>query len=89
MSKNWFCKICLLQFDKQYVFDLHLSLVHGVKIEVKVESSISEENLQDSKNRAKVFSNHVVEKKLKCDFCKSVFKTKETFRKLVTCTRVC
>ena len=81
MSKNWFCKICFLLFDKQYVFDLHLSLVHGEKIEVKVESPISEENLQESQNGAKVLSHHVVEKKLKCDFCKSAFKTKETLKR--------
>ena len=26
-----FCNRCVLQFDKKYVFDLHLSLVHGEK----------------------------------------------------------
>ena len=81
MSKQLFCERCSLQFGKKYVFDLHLSLVHGEKIEVKVESPISEENLLDSKNRAKVLSHHVVEKQLKCDICKSVFKTKETLKR--------
>ena len=64
MSKDWCCKICFLQFDKQYVFDLHLSLVHGEKIEVKIESPISEENLLESQNGAKVISHHVVEKQI-------------------------
>ena len=34
---NLFCEKCTLQFDKEYVFDLHLSLVHGEKIGVKKE----------------------------------------------------
>ena len=34
--KDLFCEKCTLQFGKKYVFDLHLSLVHGEKIEVKV-----------------------------------------------------
>jgi uncharacterized Zn-finger protein len=27
--KDLFCELCLLQFDKKAVFDMHLSLVHG------------------------------------------------------------
>ena len=65
MSKNWFCKICFLLFDKQYVFDLHLSLVHGEKIEVKVESPICEENLQESQNSKTKFSYQPVHGKEK------------------------
>ena len=80
MSRDFFCERCSLQFGKKYVFDLHLSLVHGEKIEVKVESPISEENLQESQNGAKVVSHHVVKKQLKCDLCKSVFKTKKTLK---------
>ena len=34
---DFFCNKCSLQFDKKYVFDLHLFLVHGEKIEVKKE----------------------------------------------------
>ena len=41
------CNKCTLQFDKKYVFDLHLLLVHGEKMaEVKVEPIISEDNFQ-------------------------------------------
>ena len=43
---NLFCEKCTLQFDKKYVFDLHLSLVHGEKIEIKNEPQISKENFQ-------------------------------------------
>ena len=34
---NFFCENCSLQFDNKYVFDLHLSLVHGKESEVKYE----------------------------------------------------
>ena len=34
---DFFCNKCSLQFDKKYVFDLLLFLVHGEKIEVKKE----------------------------------------------------
>ena len=34
-----FCNQCLLQFGKKYVFDLHLSLVHGKKLVIKNEAS--------------------------------------------------
>ena len=28
--RDWFCKLCKLQFDKKVVFDLHQKLVHGI-----------------------------------------------------------
>ena len=40
-----FCEKCTLQLDKKYEFDLHLSSVHGVKIEVKKKPLICEENV--------------------------------------------
>ena len=47
MNKDFFCENCKLQFDKKYVFDLHLSLVHGKQmIEVKPEPIDDEENVQ-------------------------------------------
>ena len=42
-----FCKKCSLQFGKKYVYDLHLKLVHGEKIEVKNEPLNSEETLKE------------------------------------------
>ena len=30
-NTNMFCNRCVLQFEKKYVFDLHLKLVHGEK----------------------------------------------------------
>ena len=48
LSMDWFCEKCNLQFGKKYVFDLHLSLVHGQKIKVKgVVVFIMQNNLWD------------------------------------------
>ena len=75
MMRDLFCNRCSLQFDKNYVFDLHLSLVHWEKIEVKEETLICEK-CQEPQMREKEFSNHAMEKQLKCDECESFFKTK-------------
>ena len=42
-----YCEKCSLQFDKKYVFDLHLSLVHGENIEVKNEQLICDGNSEE------------------------------------------
>ena len=39
--KDWYCQDCSLQFDNKTVFDLHLSLVHGEKIEIKKENVLN------------------------------------------------
>ena len=44
MYIDWFCDKCTLQFDKKYVFDLHLSLVHGVEMKVKSEPQDCDKN---------------------------------------------
>ena len=63
MSRDFFCERCSLQFGKKYVFDLHLSLVHGEKkIEVKVESPLCDENLQESQISETEFSYQTVQK---------------------------
>ena len=72
-----FCNICALQFGKKYVFDLHLSLVHGEKIEVKKETPICE----DKNISEKEFLKSAVAKPLKCDECHSVFKTKQNLKR--------
>jgi uncharacterized Zn-finger protein len=76
-----FCNRCAVQFDKKYVFDLHLSLVHGEKIEVKKKTlTICEEKVQEPNISEKEFSNHRVEKHTKCDVCNSIFKTERTLK---------
>ena len=83
MLTDWFCKKCALQFDKKYVFDLHLSLVHGKKIEVKKEPMICEENLQEHQV-SKDLSDHEVDNCLKCNICDSSFKSKQNLKKHTT-----
>ena len=76
MSRDFFCERCSLQFGKKYVFDLHLSLVHGEKIEVKVELPLCEENLQDSQISEKEFSCQSLDKREKpfnCNMCNASF----------------
>ena len=48
-QKDLFCILCKLQFGKKLVFDLHLSLVHGKKVEIKTEakSNLSESELNE------------------------------------------
>ena len=53
MSKDSFCDKCTLQFNNKHIFGLHLSLVHGEKIEVKKEPKICEENLQEHQENEK------------------------------------
>ena len=31
--KDFFCDLCLLQFDKKYVYDVHMTLVHKTSTE--------------------------------------------------------
>ena len=46
MLRHLFCEKCSIQFGKKYVFDLHLSVVHGEKNKIKSEPLILEENLE-------------------------------------------
>ena len=77
MSRDIFCERCSLQFGKKYVFDLHLSLVHGEKkIEVKVESPLCEEYLRESQISETEFSYQAFKKKeklFKCNVCYASF----------------
>ena len=75
MLSDWFCKKCNLQFGKKYVFDLHLSLEHGEKIEIKNEPLDSEEVFQEPQA-----SKKVADTCLKCEICSSLFKTKRNLK---------
>ena len=80
MLRHLFCEECSLQFGKKYVFDLHLSLVHGEKMTVKVEPPITKENIQELRTSEQVFSDHVMDTGLKCNRCYSIFKTKHNLK---------
>ena len=42
--KDFYCLRCSLQFDKKSIFDMHLSIVHGERIEIKEEEVICKNN---------------------------------------------
>ena len=62
-TKNLYCEKCSLQFDKKYVFDLHLSLKHGKKIQVKTEPEIYTEKSHEPQMNEKSFSDHIESEK--------------------------
>ena len=37
LMRDLYCYECSLQFDTKYVFDVHLSVVHGEKLDIKQE----------------------------------------------------
>ena len=92
---DFFCKKCSLQFGKKYVYDLHLSLVHGEKMEVKTEPPNSEKNSFKNEQlnyeekfqkpqetvREKEASYLVVHKSIKCNICDATFKTNQNLKK--------
>ena len=87
MSREMFCERCSLQFGKKYVFELHLSLVHGEKIEVKSELPLCEENLEESQVNETKFSYQPVPKKersFKCNVCFANFTKKNNLTRHMT-----
>jgi hypothetical protein len=85
MNKDFFCKNCKLQFGKKYVFDLHLSLVHGQQmIELKPEPIDCEENFQESEIFEKYYSKiqgQKIELKAEPIDCEENFQEPEIFEK--------
>ena len=57
-KQDLYCKKCSLQFDKKYVYDLHLTLVHGQGIKVKTEPT-SEEHFEEIQQNEKALSDHI------------------------------
>ena len=37
LRRDFYCNDCSLQFDTKYVFDIHLSVTHGKKLDIKQE----------------------------------------------------
>ena len=62
--RDWYCEKCSLQFDKKYVYDLHLTLVHGEENKVKTEPTTSEEKFEELQQRKTVLSDHTSQKLL-------------------------
>ena len=76
--KDFFCEECALQFGKKLVFDLHLSLVHGKKTNIKTEP-----NICDSQESEELFPSHKNNKYkyAKCETCNSCFSSNFSLKK--------
>ena len=76
--RDLYCEKCSLQFDKKYVYDLHLTLVHGQEIKVKKEPTTFKENFEDLEQSEKQSEHitHELDKSLQCDKCNTLFKSK-------------
>ena len=81
--RDLYCEKCTLQFDKKYVFDLHMDLVHGEEIKVKKEQLIKEEKFEEVQQSEKELSypiTQVMDKTFQCDKCNSFFKSKQNMK---------
>ena len=83
MLRHLFCEKCSSQFGKKYVFDHHLSLVHGEKIEVTNEPQISKETFQVHQRNQEDFLDPGSIKCFKCNACDSIFKSEESLKRNV------
>ena len=45
LIRSLYCYECSLQFDIKYVFDFHLSVMHGKKLEIKQEPGFQAKEL--------------------------------------------
>ena len=74
IMKDFFCDECALQFGKKLVFDLHLSLVHGKKTNIKTEP-----NIDESQESEKLFTKN--NKYARCETCNSCFSSNFSLKK--------
>ena len=76
--KDFFCEECSLQFGKKLVFDLHLSLVHGKKANIKQENKICETTAEKSEPSV---SNDRADQSFQCHICLATFSTNHSFKR--------
>ena len=55
LMRDLYCFECSLQFDKKYVFDIHLSFVHGEELEIKQEPDSQPSVIPEAKE---LLTNH-------------------------------
>ena len=63
INEALYCEKCSLQFDKKIVYDIHLSFVHKMNIEVKSEEKTIEIKENDAGSIQKGNNSH------KCTIC--------------------
>ena len=87
LHKDFFCTQCSLQFGKKYVFDLHLSLVHGKVLEIKNEAKDYEENFSEAKKdeeKVLIAPFHEKKKQFICELCDYSASRKEHLKRHVS-----
>ena len=70
MLRDLFCTECSLQFNKKIVYDLHLSLVHGKKTNIKQEPNNCEETSEGTETLPESL---IKDKPFRCKICDSEF----------------
>ena len=61
IKKDLFCKMCSLQFDKKYVYDVHLSLVHKkFKSSTGRIQSRFDETVDEKENMDTIYLQHYI-----------------------------
>ena len=70
MLRDMFCTECSLQFNKKIVYDLHLSLVHGKKTNIKQEPNNCEKTSEVTETLPE---SPIKDKRFRCKICDSEF----------------
>ena len=94
LIRDLYCYECSLQFESKYVFDVHLAVVHGEKLDIKQEpdsqlSVVHEAKQLEVKNpnkekkelNTRKVSMKTASKNFKCDICKANFVQKGNLKK--------
>ena len=91
--RDFYCSRCSLQFDNKPIFDMHLSIVHGERIEIKEEEVIckNEPNLDFKKDLLgeicdsdqQIVSKNASSKLFKCEICGNNFLQKSKMKQHV------
>ena len=89
--RDFYCSRCSLQFDNKSIIDMHLSIVHGERIEIKEEEVICNENesnldfkkkllceIRDSDQH--IVSQNAASKLFKCEICGNNFLQKSKMK---------
>ena len=79
-QQDLFCIQCKLQFGKKIIFDLHLSLVHDKKVEIKTEAT---SNLTEPELDKDISKDRDGNGSYKCEICRTCFKLKGNLKKHV------
>ena len=89
-NRDFFCSRCSLQFNNKSIIDMHLSIVHGERIETKEEEVIckNESNLDFKKkplcdirdSDQHIVSQNAASKLFKCEICGNNFLQKSKMK---------